>query len=228
MSDTITLLVHYRGKIDENISDGVTFSNKKQIGVFINPSTTLIELQGSILQKAGKYGKKHVKQLFFRISISLRQGYVKFGKYEMLGNDDMRVIFHSQVRFFDLDAMELFARMIDVEGSSSGSALNLYTGMMEGSSNAIPTRQPVTPFVSSPSFAGDGRTFGELAIAMGAAHVVDGALAFMEVRERDPFVEAIGDDGSDLEPAIIGDESDGEEDTIRAGDPVNQSSSQTQ
>lgn len=47
-----------------------------------------------------------MKQLFFQIPISLRQDYVKFGKYHMLGDDNMRVIFHSQARFPDLGAMQ--------------------------------------------------------------------------------------------------------------------------
>lgn len=95
--------------------------------------------------------------------------------------------------------------MVDVEGSSGGSAPNPPIGMIEGSSSAIPAGQPVIPFVLSPSFAadlsvqpndlGDVRTFGELAVAMRAAPVAGGALAFMEVRDRDPLAEAIGDMG---------------------------------
>ncbi|XP_016171457.1 uncharacterized protein LOC107613809 [Arachis ipaensis] len=156
----------------------------------------------------------------------------------MLGDDDMRVIFHSQARFPDLGALELFARMVDVEGSSGGSAPTPPTSVMEGSSTAIPTGQLVTPFVSSPSFAadlpvpgddlGDGRSFGQLAAVMGSVHVVDGAPVFMEIRERDPFAEAIGDDGSDSEPPIIGDESDGEEETVVAEGAQTHASSQTQ
>ncbi|XLR49936.1 hypothetical protein S83_000608, partial [Arachis hypogaea] len=60
--------------------------------------------------------------LSFKKTMRVPKGYVKFGKYMMLGDDDMRVIFHSQARFFDLDVLELFARMVDVEGSSGGSA----------------------------------------------------------------------------------------------------------
>ncbi|RYQ96814.1 hypothetical protein Ahy_B08g092696 [Arachis hypogaea] len=189
MTESIFLLVHHRRKIDENTSEGVTFSSKKQIGVFITPSTTLMELHSSILEKAGKYGKKCVKQLFFLIPISLRQGYVKFGKFAMLGDDDI------QARFSDLGALELFARMVDVEGSSGGSAPNPPTGVIEGTSTAVLTGQPATPLVLSPSFAadlpvpgydlGDGCSFGQLAAAMGSAPVVDGAPTFMEVKERD-------------------------------------------
>ncbi|XP_025617139.1 uncharacterized protein [Arachis hypogaea] len=50
----------------------------------------------------------------------------------------------------------------------------------------------------------------------------------MEVRERDPFAEAIGDDGSDSEPPIISDESDGEEDTAVAVGAQTHGSSGTQ
>ncbi|RYR37694.1 hypothetical protein Ahy_A09g042568 [Arachis hypogaea] len=226
MAESIFLLVHHRGKIDENTSEGVTFSSKKQIGVFITPSTMLMDLHNSILEKAEKCGKKRVKQLFFRIPISLKQGYVKFGKYTMLGDDDMRVIFHSQSRFPDLGAL------------SGGSAPNLPTGVIEGTCTTVPAGQPATPLVLSPSFAadlpvsgddlGDGRSFGQLAAAMGSTSVVDGAPAFMEVRERDPFAEAIGDDGSDSEPPIIGDESDGEEDTAVAVGAQTHGSSGTQ
>ncbi|RYQ96510.1 hypothetical protein Ahy_B08g092284 [Arachis hypogaea] len=220
MAESIFLLVHHQRKIDENTSEGVTFSSKKQIGVFITPSTTLMEFHNSILEKAG------------------RQGYVKFGKYAMLGDDDMRVIFHSQARFPDLGALELFARMVDVEGSNGASAPNSPNGVIEGTSTAVPTRQPATPFVLSPSFTADlpvlgddlcdGRSFGQLAAAMGSAPVVDGAPTFMEVRERDQFAEAIGDDGSDSEPPIIGDESDSEEDTAVAGGAQTHGSSGTQ
>ncbi|RYR69364.1 hypothetical protein Ahy_A03g015915 [Arachis hypogaea] len=197
-----------------------------------------MDLHSSILEKAGKCSKKCVKQLFFRIPISLKQGYVKYGKYAMLGDDDMRVIFHSQARFSDLGALELFAIMVDVEGSNGGSAPNMPTGVIEGTSTAIPTGQPATPLVLFPSFAadlpvpgddlGDGRSFGQLAAAIGSAPVVDSAPAFMEVRERDPFAEAIGDDGSDSEPPIIGDESDGEENTAVAGGAQTHGSSGTQ
>ncbi|RYR43041.1 hypothetical protein Ahy_A08g039469 [Arachis hypogaea] len=155
----------------------------------------------------------------------------------MLGDDNMRVIFHIQSRFSNLGAIELFIRMVDVEGSSSGSVPNPSTAVIEGSSSTVPAGQPMTPFVSSSSFTadfpiptddlGDGRNFGELAVAMGAAPVVDGAPIFME-RERDPFAEAIGDDGSDSEPPIIGDESNGEEDTTHAGGAQTHASSQTQ
>ncbi|XP_016168324.1 uncharacterized protein LOC107610846 [Arachis ipaensis] len=156
----------------------------------------------------------------------------------MLGDDDMRVIFHSQARFPDLGALELFARMVDVEGSNGASAPNSPNGVIEGTSTAVPTRQPATPFVLSPSFTADlpvlgddlcdGRSFGQLAAAMGSAPVVDGAPTFMEVRERDQFAEAIGDDGSDSEPPIIGDESDSEEDTAVAGGAQTHGSSGTQ
>ncbi|RYQ86189.1 hypothetical protein Ahy_B10g105872 [Arachis hypogaea] len=175
-----------------------------------------------------------------QIPISLKQGYVKFEKYEMLGDDDMHVIFHSQSRFLDLGAMELFARMVDVESSSSGSARNPSTGMLKRGSSAIPIGHDVTAHVSSPSSAadllfqanntddlGDVCTFGELAAAMRATPVLDSAPTFMEVRDRDPLVEAIGDDGSDSEPPIIGDDTDGEDDTTRVGRSQGQPSSQT-
>ncbi|XP_016172742.1 uncharacterized protein LOC107615149 [Arachis ipaensis] len=109
--------------------------------------------------------------------------------------------------------------MVDVEGSSRGSAPNLPIGVIEGTSTAVPTGQPATPLVLSPSFAadlpvsgddlGDGRSFGQLAAAMGSEHVVDGAPAFME-------------------PSIIGDESDDEEDTAVAVGAQTHSSSGTQ
>ncbi|RYR11540.1 hypothetical protein Ahy_B04g069058 [Arachis hypogaea] len=180
MAENVFLLVHHRKKIDENTSEGVTFTSKKQVGVFVNLSTSLKDLRNSILQKLGQCGKKHVKQLFFRILISLRQGYVKFGKYEMLGDDDIRVIFHD----FQLGAMEFFARMVDVEGSSSGFAPNPPTVGLEGASSAIPIGHDVIVHVSSPSFAadlpvqadnaddlGDVRTFSELAAAIRAAQL---------------------------------------------------------
>ncbi|RYQ90272.1 hypothetical protein Ahy_B09g096456 isoform C [Arachis hypogaea] len=241
MAESVFLLVHHRGKIDENTSEGVTFSSKKQVGVFINPSTSLDDLRNSILQKLGKCSKKLVKQMFFRIHISLRQGYVKFGKYEMLGYNDIHVIFHSQSRFPDLGAMELFAKMADVEGSSGGSAPNLPTVGVDGASSAIPICHDITAHVSSPSFAadlavhaedgdclGDVRTFRELAAAIREGPVLDGATMFMEIRDRDPLAEAIGDDDSDSEPPIIGDESDGEDDTRPVGRSQGQTSSQTQ
>ena len=124
--------MHHRGKIDENTSEGVTFSSKKQIGVFITPSTTLMDLHSSILEKAGKCSKKRVKQLFFRIPISLKQGYVKFGKYAMLGDDDMRVIFHSQSRFSDLGSLELFARMVNVESSDESIFFDIFYPDLNG------------------------------------------------------------------------------------------------
>ncbi|RYR37602.1 hypothetical protein Ahy_A09g042476 [Arachis hypogaea] len=241
MGENVFLLVHHRGKIDENTSEGVTFSSKKQIGVFINPSTSLDDLQNSIIQKLGKCSKRLVKQMFFRIPILLRQAYVKFGKYEMLGDDDIRVIFHSQSRFPDLGAMELFVKMADVEGSSGGSAPNPPIVRVDGASSAVPNRHNVTAHVSSPSFAaemavhaedgdclGDVRTLREVAAAMREGPVLDGATTFMEVRDRDPVAEAIGDDDSDSEPPVIGDESDDEDDTRPVARSQGQTSSQTQ
>ncbi|RYR29219.1 hypothetical protein Ahy_B01g053566 isoform E [Arachis hypogaea] len=159
----------------------------------------------------------------------------------MLGDDDIRVIFHSHARFPDLGAMELFAKMADVEGSSGGSAPNPPTIGVDGASSAIPIRHDVTAHVSSPSFAadlavhaedrdcmGDVRTFGELAAAIREGPVLDGATTFMEVRDGDPAAEAIGDDDSDSEPPVIGDESDDEDDTRPVAPSQGQTSSQTQ
>ncbi|RYR20476.1 hypothetical protein Ahy_B03g065632 [Arachis hypogaea] len=193
---------------------GVTFSSKKQIDVFVNLSMSLMDLKNSTLQKLGKCDKKRVKQVFFfRISISLRQGYVKFGRYEILDNNDIQVIFHSQARFLNLDAMELFAIMIDVEGISSGSTSNPPIDLSVQTNNV--------------DELGDVHTFGELAAAMRVALVLDDAPVFMEVRNRDPLVEAIGDDGLDSEPPIIGDDTNGEEDTTCVRRSRAQSSSQT-
>ncbi|XP_016194858.1 uncharacterized protein LOC107635808 [Arachis ipaensis] len=131
--------------------------------------------------------------------------------------------------------------MVDVEGSSSGFAPNPPTVGLEGASSAIPIGHDVIVHVSSPSFAadlpvqadnaddlGDVRTFSELAAAIRAAQVLDGTTSFIEVRDRDPLAEVIGDDESDSEPSIIGDDTDDEEDTRQVGRSQGQSSSQTQ
>ncbi|XLU80840.1 hypothetical protein S245_004260, partial [Arachis hypogaea] len=154
-------------------------------------------------------------------------------------DDDIHVIFHSQSRFPDLGAMELFVKMADVEGSSGGSTPNLPIVRVDGASSAVPNRHDVTAHVSSPSFAaemavhaedgdclGDVRTLGELAATMREGLVLDGTTTFMEVRDRDPVAEAIGDDDSDSEPPVIGDESDDEDDTRPVARSQGQTSSQ--
>ncbi|RYQ98677.1 hypothetical protein Ahy_B07g086445 [Arachis hypogaea] len=203
MPESMFLLIHHREKIDENTSEGVTFSSKKQIGVF-----------NSILQKLEKCGKKCIKQVFFRIPISLRQCYVKFGKYEMLGNDDMRSSKISRFGRYGVvcDNVDLW-----------GSAPNPPIGVIEGSSNAIPANLSVQ--ADNIDDLGDVRTFGELATAMRAAPVLDGALEFIEARDKNLLTEAIGDDGLDSKLPIIGDDRDGEEDTTRASIAQAQSSS---
>ncbi|RYR34787.1 hypothetical protein Ahy_A10g049811 [Arachis hypogaea] len=115
----------------------------------------MVECVFLLVHKLEKYEKKCAKQIFFKIPISLKQGYVRFRKYEILGDDNMRVIFHSQARFSDLGTIELFARMVYVEGSSGRSALNLSTGRIEGSSRAILAGQHVTAYVSFLSFIAD-------------------------------------------------------------------------
>ncbi|RYR66268.1 hypothetical protein Ahy_A03g012247 [Arachis hypogaea] len=113
--------------------------------------------------------------------------------------------------------------------------------MIKGSSSAIPTSHEVTTHILSPSFTADlfvqadnaddlcdVHTFEELAAAMRAAPVLDGAPKFMEVKDRDPLTEAIGDDRLDSKPPIVGDNTDNEEGTTRIRRSQAQSSSQTQ
>ncbi|XLR11222.1 hypothetical protein S83_039160 [Arachis hypogaea] len=136
--------------------------------------------------------------------------------------------------------MELFARIVDVEGSSGGSALNPPTNVIEENSSAILVGQQVTTYVLPPSFVEDlsvqadnaddlvdVHTWGEFAAAVRATLVLDGAPAFMEVKDRDPLTEAIGDDDQIWNHPLFED-SDGEEDTTPVGRSQAQSISQTQ
>ncbi|XP_016172717.1 uncharacterized protein LOC107615118 [Arachis ipaensis] len=89
--------------------------------------------------------------------------------------------------------------MVDVKDSSGGSAPNPPTVGLEGGSSAIPTGHDVTAH----NELGDMRTFEELTAAIRAAPILDGTPAFIEVIDRDPLAEAIGDDESDSGPSIL-------------------------
>ncbi|XP_057760898.1 uncharacterized protein LOC130981319 [Arachis stenosperma] len=85
--------------------------------------------------------------------------------------------------------MELFARMVDVDGSSGEYDLNPSTDLHAKADDR--------------DNFGYVHTFGELANAMRTIPILEGAPAFIEVRDRDPFAKALGDDDSDKELPII-------------------------
>ncbi|MED6140494.1 hypothetical protein PIB30_093752 [Stylosanthes scabra] len=93
------VLVHHSGKILKNSKVGIRFSSEEPISVFMRSSTTLAELQNTILQKLGVARSKRISKLFYRASVAVLSEHVKYGSFVVQTDADLEVIFHCRRDF---------------------------------------------------------------------------------------------------------------------------------
>ncbi|MED6138785.1 hypothetical protein PIB30_077815 [Stylosanthes scabra] len=200
-------LVHHTGKIKKNSKVGIRFSSEEPISVFIRSSTTLAELQNTILQKLGVVGSKRISKLFYRAPVAVVFEHVKYGFFVVQTDADLEVIFHCQKDFSEVRMTELFAKLEDIIASSGGSNPNppsVHIGCASSSAPVVPVVPVIPPSVASPYFAVDlhreddyecdleyNHTFGELVTA-----VVNNAhthLTGVQINEPEGVEEALHD-----------------------------------
>ncbi|XP_057738164.1 uncharacterized protein LOC130955342 isoform X1 [Arachis stenosperma] len=170
-SKSYFVVVHHCGEIIDTI-EGTTFSSKNPIGIFINSTTSYADLQDNILQKLDQFDKKRVSEILYRLPISFSGGHARYQRFPIRSDSDMQVLFYCQSTCPEIRTIELFVRIEEIFGSSGGSAPNVQSRGMEGSSGSGPL------LVRSPSFAvynnqnvnegetalGDSRSSGRLVL----------------------------------------------------------------
>ncbi|MED6224013.1 hypothetical protein PIB30_079673 [Stylosanthes scabra] len=107
-------LVHYTGKIKKNSRLGIRFSSTEPINVFVRSSTTVAELQNTILQKLGVTGSKRVAKLFCRAPVVVVSEHVKYGLFVVQSDIDLEVIFHCRSDFLEVRTTELYVKLVKV------------------------------------------------------------------------------------------------------------------
>ncbi|MED6113196.1 hypothetical protein PIB30_068620 [Stylosanthes scabra] len=121
-------------------------------------STTLAELQNTILQKLGVTRSKCISNLFYRAPVAVVSEHAKYGSFVVQTDADLEVIFHYRRDFPEVRMTELFAKLEDIVASSGGSNPIPPSVDIGGSSSSAPVA-PVVPVipppVASPSFAAD-------------------------------------------------------------------------
>ncbi|RYR00858.1 hypothetical protein Ahy_B07g088956 [Arachis hypogaea] len=141
--DSFLVLVHHRGLIKRKTRSGVKFTDKDLLCIIVSSTTSFDDLVSSVLMKFGLEGVKRVKNIFYRISITVLQDTVK--------------------QFSEVRTPELLAKLVDVVSSSGGSNRNTNTLATVAGSSSRPAvasssvhayEPPVQP-VASPSFAVD-------------------------------------------------------------------------
>ncbi|XP_057760032.1 uncharacterized protein LOC130980357 [Arachis stenosperma] len=203
--ESFLALVHCCGKIKKSKSDGVKFTDREPLSIFISSSSSLSDLKNSILQKLGVFGSKWVKKLYYKIPIAVVSTGVKYDTF---------------VEFSEIRIHELFAKLeVGVESSGASAPVPGSTAA-GGASSSMPTVRPYHPPVASPSFAADlDRTEVVGSVTLENAAVVEpphdvgtggGLLTYMEGFGGPDRVEnAMCDDDSDQEPLdIVGDSDD--------------------
>ncbi|MED6113843.1 hypothetical protein PIB30_074622 [Stylosanthes scabra] len=118
-------------------------------------STTLAELQNTILQKLGVARSKRISKLFYRAPVIVLSEHVKYGAFVVQTDADLEVIFHCRRDFSEVRTTELFAKLEDIVASSGVSNPIPPSVDIGGSSSSAPVA-PVVPVlpppVASPSF----------------------------------------------------------------------------
>ncbi|MED6175921.1 hypothetical protein PIB30_082859 [Stylosanthes scabra] len=84
-------------------------------------STTLAELQNTILQKLGIARSKRISKLFYRAPVAVVSEHVKYGSFVIQTDTDLEVIFHYLRNFSEVRTTELFAKLEDIVASFGGS-----------------------------------------------------------------------------------------------------------
>ncbi|RYQ86549.1 hypothetical protein Ahy_B10g106216 isoform A [Arachis hypogaea] len=139
-------IVHHCGEIIDTI-EGTTFRSKNPIGIFINSTTSYADLQDNILQKLDQFDRKQVSEILYRLPISISGGHATYQRFPIRSDSDMQVLFYCQSKCPEIRTIELFVRIEEIFGSSGGSAPNVQSRGIEGSSGSGPL------LVRSPSFA---------------------------------------------------------------------------
>ncbi|MED6151295.1 hypothetical protein PIB30_081128 [Stylosanthes scabra] len=194
-------LVHDTGKIKKNSRVGIGFSSEEPISVFMRSSTTLAELQNTILQKLGVTGSKRVSKLFYRAHVAIFSEHVKYGSFVVQTDADLK-----------LWRIEPDSSICSHRGSSSSAPVS-------------PVVPVIPPSVSSPSFAADlhredddqcdledNRTFGELVMAV--ANNPRTPLRGVQISEPEGVEEALCEDEEEDEPELVPEDSDDDDQSI--------------
>ncbi|MED6185116.1 hypothetical protein PIB30_053899 [Stylosanthes scabra] len=143
------VLVHHSGKIKKNSKVGIRFSSEEPISVFMRSSTTLAELQNTILQKLGVARSKRISKLFYRAPVAVVSEHVKYGSFVVQTDADLEAIFHCRSDFPVVRTTELFAKLEDIVASSSRSNSIPPSVDIGGSSSSEPVA-PVVPVIPPP------------------------------------------------------------------------------
>ena len=81
MAERCYILVHHGSEII-NTNEGVTFCSQNPQFIAICPSVTLVELQSTIMQKLGQQGNKQITQVFYRVSIAIRNDMIHYKSWQ--------------------------------------------------------------------------------------------------------------------------------------------------
>ncbi|MED6115616.1 hypothetical protein PIB30_092396 [Stylosanthes scabra] len=183
-------------------------------------STTLAELQHTILQKLGVAGSKRVSKLFYRTRVAVVYEHVKYGSFVVQTDTDLE----------EVRTTELFAKLEDIIASFGGSnPIPPFVHIGGSSSSApiavAPVAPVIPPSVASPSFAADlnredvnrcdledNRTFGELMTAVANNPLTP--LRGVHISEPEGIEKALSEDGEEDEPELVPEDSDDNDQSI--------------
>ncbi|XP_057718018.1 uncharacterized protein LOC130932656 [Arachis stenosperma] len=224
--ESFLALVHCSGKIKKSRSQGVKFTDREPLSIFISSSMSLSDLKNSILEKLGVLGCKWVKKLFYKIPMAVVSTGVQYETFAVKADEDIRVLFYCVRSFPEIRIHELFAKLEVGVDSSGASAPVACPASVGGASSSMAAVRPYLPPVQSPSFAADlDRTEVVGSVPLENAAVIEppnvvgtggGLVPYIEdFGGPDQVENAMRDDESDQEPVHI----DGDSDDDIGGDP---------
>ncbi|RYR04651.1 hypothetical protein Ahy_B06g084425 isoform B [Arachis hypogaea] len=100
--DSYLVLVHYRGSIKKKMREGIKFTDKNPLSIFIKPFTNFIEFQNTIIQKLTLHDMK------------------RYDSFIIDSDEDLQGLFHYRCQFFEMRTHELLAKLGNVVCSSRG------------------------------------------------------------------------------------------------------------
>ncbi|MED6160018.1 hypothetical protein PIB30_047558 [Stylosanthes scabra] len=228
---------HHTGKIKKNSRVGIRFSSTASISVFMRSSTTVAELQNTIMQKIGVADSKRVAKLFYGVPIAVVSEHVKYGSFVVQSDTDLEVIFYCRRDFPEVRTTELYAKLKNVVANFGGSNPNP-TSNRKGGSSSSALVAPVIPVIPPCVLVATVyRSFHLVlhprrllltcimktlvaAVANSLRTVPRGA----RISEPKGIEEALGDDEDDEEPEYIAGDSDHDHHNIPVGRSVPSSS----
>ncbi|XP_015944535.1 uncharacterized protein LOC107469672 [Arachis duranensis] len=184
--ESLLVLVHCSGKIKKSNRHGVKFTDKEPLSVFIRSTDTLSDLKRNILQKAGLCGAKLVKNVFYKIPMTVVSSGVQYETFVIGSDKDMDVLFHCRQSF--LEFQDFSAKFLVDDGGDA--------------STSMPVVAPGC-LLAAPSLV--------LALAARSAGLITGLVGS---DEPDHIEDAMREDDSDDEPDHIS--GDSEEETPMA------------